>query len=122
MKSGIKSDLMLAIYVFGDALHMFTFRKINEGTHQFLKTHRFDCLLVLRLFSGVRTCTKRRLLLYTMANQPGRGCAAARRAAAPPNTGRGSSAPPGARDPKSSGLVHMMLEFVLQVHTPSRLS
>jgi len=80
--------------------------------HQFLKTHCFDCLLVQWLSSGVHICTKRRLLLYSMANQPGRGGAAARCAAALPNAGWGSLAPPGARDtsatdPNPSGLVHM---------------
>jgi len=64
--------------------------------HRFSKTHYLDCLLVQRLSSGVRTCMKQRLQLYSMANQPGRGGAAARCAAAPPNAGRGSSAPPGA--------------------------
>jgi len=50
-----------------------------------------------------------------MANQPGRGGAVARRAAALPNAGQGSSAPPGARDtsitdPNPGGIIHMTPE------------
>jgi len=47
-----------------------------------------------------------------MANQPGRGGAAARCATASPNAGQGSSALPGAQDtsntnPNPGGLIHM---------------
>jgi len=59
-----------------------------------------------------------------MANQPGRGGAAARRAAAPPNAGRGSSAPPGARDtsntdPYPGGIIHMTPEAYFARYSPS---
>jgi len=110
----IEADRSVYIHLFLTSYHH----------HRFSKTHRFNCLLVRRLSSGVRTCTKRRLLLHTMTNQPGRGGAAARHAAVLPNAGQGSSAPPGARDtsnndPNPGGIIHMTPEAYFARYSPS---